>query len=159
MSTQRTDDQCYECIHEFDQGGHTTATRLHNPEGECVPREFAARLETELHQSQERATSLCTAAESLLNAIKSGWFSNGEWSQEVIDRAEVIVNSEAQPVRYFLDQDSSCHWYIVPEQHRQEWQKWRELDEDNEDAWESPKYAKILDGYPSAVTFTNPTTP
>jgi hypothetical protein len=54
---------------------------------------------------------------------------------------------------YFLDQDCSTHWYVVPEARRVEWDAWCALDEDDEDAWEAPEYATRLNGSPTRVTF------
>lgn len=58
--------------------------------------------------------------------------------------------------RYFLDQDSSCHWYLVPAAKRAEWDKWSSLPDDDEASWDEPKYAKRLGGGPQFVTFTDP---
>lgn len=58
--------------------------------------------------------------------------------------------------RYFVDQDSSCHWYLVPEKYRAKWEEWSSLDEEDEASWETPFYAKRLDGHPSQVTFVDP---
>jgi ferric-dicitrate binding protein FerR (iron transport regulator) len=58
--------------------------------------------------------------------------------------------------RYFLSQDNSCHWYLVEAEHREEWEAWRDLDEDDQRAWESPKFAEMLCGSPSRVEFENP---
>lgn len=60
-------------------------------------------------------------------------------------------------MKFFFDQDSSCHWYIVESAHRTEWQKWRDLDEDLEEAWTHPPFAKPIDGYPTRYDFENPT--
>jgi hypothetical protein len=58
--------------------------------------------------------------------------------------------------RYFFDQDSSSHWYMVPESIRDVWTKWRDLDPDLEEAWEAPKGAIQLDGFPGTISFENP---
>ena len=55
---------------------------------------------------------------------------------------------------YFFDQDRSSHWYIVESDHREEWDKWCGLDEDNEESWEPPEFAKAVGGCISSVTFT-----
>lgn len=53
---------------------------------------------------------------------------------------------------FFFDQDSSCHWYMVPERIRAEWDKWNELDEDDEAAWEAPEGVVMLGGGISRIT-------
>lgn len=58
--------------------------------------------------------------------------------------------------RYFLDRDSSSHWYLVPEENRAEWQAWTELDEDDERAWDAPEFAERINSSPSSVTFEKP---
>lgn len=58
--------------------------------------------------------------------------------------------------KYFLDQDQSCHWYLIPEKHRDDWQEYSSLDENDEFSWETPHYARRLDGHASRVVFTNP---
>lgn len=52
------------------------------------------------------------------------------------------------PVRYFLDQDDSAHWYIVEDFHRSEREKW--IDADNP---EIPGYARRINGPVSLATF------
>lgn len=59
--------------------------------------------------------------------------------------------------RFFLAQDGSCHWYLVPATRRAEWDAWRDLPEDDEDSWEAPKWAERLERHPSTVTFESPT--
>lgn len=54
---------------------------------------------------------------------------------------------------YFFSQDNSTHWYVVPVSKRKEWDKWNNLDEDDEASWEVPEYAKAIGGSPSLVTF------
>jgi len=61
-----------------------------------------------------------------------------------------------QTDRFFLDQDNSCHWYLVQEQFRKEWDAWTNLPEDDERSWEAPSFAERLDGGPQQVTFTDP---
>lgn len=55
-------------------------------------------------------------------------------------------------VRYFLDQDDSCHWYIVPVGNREEWMHWR--DSDSED--DPPRWATPLNRPINMVTFEFP---
>ena len=59
-------------------------------------------------------------------------------------------------MRYFLDQDDSCHWYLVPMDKRNEWEYWCGLEDDCEESWEVPEWAKRLDGHPRWISFTDP---
>lgn len=61
----------------------------------------------------------------------------------------------APSTRYFLGQDGSGHWYLVPVEHQDEWNDWRDLPEDDEAAWQEPAWAKRLNGGPS-ITFCDP---
>lgn len=61
--------------------------------------------------------------------------------------------------RFFLDQDNSMHWYLVPESRRAEWSAWTNLPEDDEASWDAPEWARRLSGSPCWVTFTNPEEP
>jgi hypothetical protein len=56
--------------------------------------------------------------------------------------------------RYFLAQDGSCHWFLVPEDKRCEWEAWANLPEEEQQC--APEFAKWLEGDPSLVTFTDP---
>ncbi len=58
--------------------------------------------------------------------------------------------------RFFLDQDQSGHWYLVPEPLREEWTRWTALSEDDEASWTPPEGAHALGGSPSCITFTDP---
>jgi hypothetical protein len=58
--------------------------------------------------------------------------------------------------RFFLSQDNSCHWYLVPAQCRDEWNAWADLPEDDEAGWEPPAFARRLNGSPRMITFTDP---
>lgn len=58
--------------------------------------------------------------------------------------------------RFFLDQDQSSHWYIVPAAKRTEWDAWRDLPDDDEASWEAPIWSRRLDGSPTNITFSNP---
>ena len=57
-------------------------------------------------------------------------------------------------MRFFLDQDQSCHWYIIPVENREEWNKWTNLSEDDEASWDAPEYAQPISGHPNNVEFT-----
>lgn len=54
---------------------------------------------------------------------------------------------------YFLSQDNDSHWYVVPVSRRTDWEKWLELDPDNESAWNTPDFAEEVGGSPSLVEF------
>ncbi len=58
--------------------------------------------------------------------------------------------------RFFLAQDNSSHWYVVPVSKRDEWSAWLELNEDDEKAWDAPDWALRTYGAPSLVTFEAP---
>ena len=58
--------------------------------------------------------------------------------------------------RFFLDQDASCHWYLVPVEHREKWCKWSELDPEDERTWEAPAWAIRINTGPQFVTFAAP---
>lgn len=58
--------------------------------------------------------------------------------------------------RYFLSQDGSCHWYVVPVSKQKEWSKWTDLDEDDEAAWDAPEWAYRIGGDPGMVEFLDP---
>lgn len=54
---------------------------------------------------------------------------------------------------YFLSQDNSGHWYVVPFAKRSEWAEWNDLPEDDERAWDAPDWAAPVGGSPSLVVF------
>jgi hypothetical protein len=58
--------------------------------------------------------------------------------------------------RYFLSQDGSSHWYIIPLNKMQEWDEWVNIDEDDPEGWKVPDYAQVVGGSPCLVTFTDP---
>lgn len=58
--------------------------------------------------------------------------------------------------RYYLDTDNDSHWYLIPVQHREEWNEWLEIDSDDERAWTPPAFAEALGGSPTGITFENP---
>ena len=58
--------------------------------------------------------------------------------------------------RYFLDEDESYHWYLVPVSMRATWDRWRDLDHDTEEAWDAPEGVTRLDGHPNGLTFEAP---
>jgi hypothetical protein len=76
---------------------------------------------------------------------------------QVITKLEKLepVN-EQQIERFYLSQDSSCHWYIIPESKREEWSKFNDMDEDDPASWDVPEWANRVGGDPGQVTFENP---
>lgn len=56
--------------------------------------------------------------------------------------------------RFYLDQDDSSHWYLIPLAQREAWEAWLQLD--GEEAWEAPPWAVAVNGSPTLVTFTDP---
>lgn len=58
--------------------------------------------------------------------------------------------------RYFVDQDSDCHWYLVKASKREQWNRWTDLDSDDPKSWNAPEYAKALGGSPAMITFRDP---
>lgn len=48
--------------------------------------------------------------------------------------------------RFCLVRDDDCHWYVIPEPRRAEWDEW--------DGEEVPTYATPIDG-PHRLTFEN----
>jgi len=56
--------------------------------------------------------------------------------------------------KYFLSTDNSGHWYIVDADHREEWEEWCELDDNDERGWEAPDFAYSVGGCPGQVEFS-----
>lgn len=49
-------------------------------------------------------------------------------------------------MKYFLDTDEDCHWYLIPVDRRSDW----DLARGGEDI---PEWAEPLDGHPNQVEF------
>lgn len=64
-----------------------------------------------------------------------------------------IFGIEENSDEYFLTQDSSSHWYIVPYNRRMEWNLWAELPDDDPNGWAVPAWAIRIGGCPSKVIF------
>ena len=58
--------------------------------------------------------------------------------------------------RYFLDQDSDAHWFVVPCENEKQWDEWVNLPEGDERGWHAPSFARAVGGSPRLVTFNNP---
>jgi hypothetical protein len=68
----------------------------------------------------------------------------------------MIKSHDQLPQRYFFDQDDCSHWYMIPEEWRDEWIYLNELPE----GWDHPEWQKFedcrLDGGINYITFENP---
>ncbi len=53
---------------------------------------------------------------------------------------------------YFLDQDQSCHWYIIPMDKRKEWEDWNNLGKTSPESEILPKFCKPIT-HPRNVCF------
>ena len=58
--------------------------------------------------------------------------------------------------RFFFDTDNDSHWFLVPLERKDEWDAWCSLDEDDENAWDAPEWARPLGGDPSRISFVDP---
>ncbi|MCK5610163.1 hypothetical protein KAR91_50280 [Candidatus Pacearchaeota archaeon] len=56
-------------------------------------------------------------------------------------------------MEFFIDCDDDGHWYIVPEQHREQWDEWHNLNSDDENSWEVPSFAIQIGGPIDQVIF------
>lgn len=56
-------------------------------------------------------------------------------------------------MKYFLDQDHSCHWYLVEASRRKDWDEWLEIDEEDPASWETPEFATRVNGTQSSIEF------
>lgn len=56
-------------------------------------------------------------------------------------------------MKYHLDTDNSGHWYIIPTDKRKDWDKFVNLDENNTESWNTPKWAKPINGAPQEISF------
>lgn len=61
-----------------------------------------------------------------------------------------------QSKKYFLDQDQSSHWYLVDNHFREQWNTFKNLDEDNPLCWNTPEYASMIGCHPNKIIFENP---
>ncbi len=53
-------------------------------------------------------------------------------------------------IRFILVQDDDCHWYVIPQGMRRDWDDWCLIVEGDE----TPTYATRVGGSPSLVSFT-----
>jgi hypothetical protein len=131
--------------------------RRHGSVAVRAAREIENDMSTEIHRTQNVCWLLGkhiaelegkTTPEDVSNIVDAAFA-----EARAID--DGFVNSTPSTVGgYFLDQDQSSHWYIVPRAHETEWQAWCELDEDDPKAWDAPEWAVRLGGGPNSVTFT-----
>lgn len=55
---------------------------------------------------------------------------------------------------FVLRQDNSSHWYLIPYDRVDDWNRWSELDEDDEASWDAPEWATPVNGSPCRIVFT-----
>ena len=53
----------------------------------------------------------------------------------------------------YLTQDNDGHWYVIPKDRETDWNDFLNLDPDDEESWEPPKWADQIGGSPSLVIF------
>jgi len=56
-------------------------------------------------------------------------------------------------MEYILVQDNDSHWFVIPADREQDFDKWCSLDPDTEASWEQPPYADDVGGSPTLVKF------
>lgn len=61
--------------------------------------------------------------------------------------------------RYFLGQDQSSHWYLVPANRREEFERWAAIDEEDSRGWLAPDYVTEIGCHISLLEFEIPTIP
>lgn len=57
--------------------------------------------------------------------------------------------------KFFLDSDNDCHWYVVPDEKREAWDEWVDLDEDDPRGWTAPSWAERINGPVSQIRFSD----
>ena len=57
-------------------------------------------------------------------------------------------------MKFFLSQDESCHWYVIPALHREKWEAFLDIPEDDERSWDAPEWAVTVD-HASDIEFGN----
>lgn len=55
---------------------------------------------------------------------------------------------------WFLSRDGDGHWFVIPTHRRNDWNEWRNLDEDNEQFNIVPDFAVPINGMPERVEFS-----
>ncbi len=88
-----------------------------------------------------------TGAEGGCYACKPDIFEN---TYELVEDEKLVNEHES---RYFLGMDDSCHWYIIPEDNREEWRIWKSGYNEELDV---PEFAVRINGFPCRVTFKDP---
>ena len=58
-------------------------------------------------------------------------------------------------MEYFLSQDNSCHWVLVPQPIRAWWFKYLEIPDDDERSWVYPEGCIDVGGGPEQIVFSN----
>lgn len=86
-----------------------------------------------------------------------GWETPPNQLFDTLDQvSRYILSQRFNSDRFFFDQDSSCHWYLVEASHRQEWEIWRDLDGNDPASWKTPPFAQRIDGDISQIEFEAP---
>ncbi len=55
--------------------------------------------------------------------------------------------------KFFLGRDGDSHWFIIPVERREEWEKWVIIPEDDPSGWDVPEFAQEVGGSPSGIEF------
>jgi hypothetical protein len=56
-------------------------------------------------------------------------------------------------MNYFVDTDNDAHWYVVPDELRDVWNEWLDLDDEDPDSWDVPDGVVRIPGHPSLIVF------
>lgn len=54
---------------------------------------------------------------------------------------------------YFISKDNSGHDYLVLAKFRDQWEEWRNLDEDDPKSWDAPEFAEMIGTCVSRIEF------
>ena len=68
-------------------------------------------------------------------------------------REEADAVCSALNGKFFLGRDGDCHWFIVPVERREEWEKWANIPEDDPSGWDIPDFVQEIGGSPSMIEF------
>lgn len=56
---------------------------------------------------------------------------------------------------YRLACDNDSHWFIIPVDREDEWERWLDIPSDDERSWEPPAFAQPVGGSPTLVRFND----
>jgi hypothetical protein len=133
-------------IPSFHQG-YTGINELCSP----VTAEEVTGYVAKIHELQNKMSVTIGVGDGSGELFVHGDYDSVKRVQSIIFENERLRRGE----RFFLAQDDSCHWYLVPDTKRAEWEAWRNLSGADERSWTVPDFAKPIDG-PHRLTFTNP---